>query len=128
MLILLTEINCSCLMSEKNLYYRLWQNYLKVIEIKLSNASRGEQALPLMKHEFEVSGNRKDSGYTFTLEIVNGLVSNNISGSAVARDLYDILKGSEKAKSMFKEKNYKITLGKDYILKIRTIEPTKNLT
>ena len=108
-------------MSEKNLYYHLWRNYLKVIEIKLSNASRGEQALPLMKHEFEVSGNRKDSGYTFTLEIVNGLVSNNISGSAVARDLYDILKRSEKVKSMFKEKNYKITLGKDYILKIRTI-------
>ena len=87
----------------------------------MRNAKKEEQVLQLQRYEFEVSGNRKDSGYTFTLDIVNGLVSNNISGSAVARDLYDILKRSEKVKSMFKEKNYKITLGKDYILKIRTI-------
>jgi len=108
-------------MSEKNLYHSLWQKYLKVIEILMRNAVKGEQVLRLQKHEFEVSGNRKDSGYTFTLEIVNGLAVNNISGSAVARDLYDILKGSEKAKSMFKETNFKITLGKDYILKIKTL-------
>jgi len=107
-------------MSEKNLYYGLWRKYLNVIEILMRNANNGEQVLQLQKYEFEVSGNRKDSGYTFTLEIVNGLVVNNISGSAVARDLYDILKGSEKAKSMFKEKHFKITLGRDYILKIIT--------
>jgi len=87
----------------------------------MRNANNGEQVLQLQKYEFEVSGNRKDSGYTFTLEIVNGLVSNNISGSAVARDLYDILLESEKVKSMFKEKNFKITLGREYILKIRTV-------
>jgi len=108
-------------MSEKNLYYSLWRKYLNVIEILMRNTSKGEQALQLQKYEFEISGNRKDSGYTFTLEIVNGLVVNNISGSAVARDLYDILKGSDRVKSMFKEKNFKITLGKDYLLKIRAI-------
>lgn len=108
-------------MSEKNLYHSLWQKYLKVIEILLSNAIKGEQSLRLHKHEFEISGNRKESGYTFTLEIKKGRVVNNIKGSAVARDLYDILKGSEKIKSMFKETNFKITLGRDYILKIRTI-------
>jgi hypothetical protein len=108
-------------MSEKNLYHGLWRKYLNVIEILMRNTNRGEQVIQLQKYEFEVSGNRKDSGYTFTLQIVNGLVVNNISGSAVARDLYAILKGSEKVKSMFKENNYKITLGKDYILKIRII-------
>lgn len=108
-------------MSEKNLYHGLWRKYLNVIEILMRNANNGEQILQLLKYEFEFSGNRKDSGYTFTLEIVNGLAVNNISGSAVARDLYDILKGSEKAKSMFKETNFKITLGKNYILKIRII-------
>jgi hypothetical protein len=87
----------------------------------MRNANNGEQILQLQRYEFEVSGNRKDSGYTFTLEIVNGLVVNNISGSAVARDLYDILKGSEKIKSMFKETNFRITLGKNYILKIRIL-------
>lgn len=108
-------------MSEKNLYHSLWQKYLKVIDILMRNANNGEQILQLQRYEFEVSGNRKDSGYTFTLEIVNGLVVNNISGSAVARDLYDILKGSEKIKSMFKETNFRITLGKNYILKIRIL-------
>ena len=108
-------------MSEKNLYHSLWRKYLNVIEILMRNANNGEQVLKLQKYEFEVSGNRKDSGYTFTLEIVNGLVVNNISGSAVARDLYDILKESEKVKSIFKKMKFKITLGEDYILKIRTI-------
>jgi hypothetical protein len=115
-------------MSEKNLYYSLWRNHLNDIESKMSIATLAGHSLLLKKQEFETYGNRKASGYTFTLEIIHGRVVNNIKGSAVARDLYDILKGSEKAKSMFKEKNYKITLGKDYILKIRTIEPTKNLT
>lgn len=87
----------------------------------MSNATMMGQSLLLNKQEFEIYGNRKASGYTFTLKIIDGRVVNNIKGSAVARDLYDILKGSEKAKSMFKEKNYKITLGKDYILKINTI-------
>lgn len=85
------------------------------------NANKGEQVLQLQKYEFEVSGNRKDSGYTFTLNIIHGRVVNNIKGSAVARDLNDILLESEKVKSMFKETNFKITLGKDYILKIRII-------
>lgn len=108
-------------MSEKKLYHSLWRKYLNVIEILMRNANKGEQVLQLQKYEFEVSGNRKDSGYTFTLVIINGKADNNLNGSAVARDLYGILNESEKAKTMFKEKNYKITLGNDYILKIRSI-------
>jgi len=108
-------------MSEKNLYHSLWRNYLKVLEILMRNAINKEQALKLQKQEFKVSGNRKASGYTFTLIIIKGEPDNNINGSAVARDLYGILNESEKIKSMFKETNFKITLGKDYILKIRTI-------
>jgi len=108
-------------MSEKNLYHSIWRKYLKVIEIKMSSAAKAEQELQLQRHEFEVSGNRKESGYAFTLEIIKGLVVNNISGSAVARDLYDILRESEKVKSMFKEQNFKITFGRDSVLKIRII-------
>ncbi len=108
-------------MSKKNLYYSLWRNHLNDIESKMSNATIVGQSLLLNKQEFEIYGNRKASGYTFTLEIIHGRVVNNIKGSAVARDLYDILIGSEKVKSMFNEKNFKITLGKAYILNIRTI-------
>ena len=108
-------------MSEKNLYYSLWRNHLNDIESKMSNATMMGQSLLLNKQEFEIYGNRKASGYTFTLKIIDGRVVNNIKGSAVARDLNDILLESEKVKSMFKETNFKITLGKDYILKIRII-------
>lgn len=108
-------------MSEKNLYYSLWRNYLKVLEILMRNAIKKEQALKLQKQEFKVSGNRNVSGYTFTLIIIKGEPDNNINGTAVARDLFGILNESEKIKSMFKETNFKITLGKDYILKIKTL-------
>lgn len=44
------------------------------------------QQLSLSKTEFESTGNRDLSGYTFNLEIEHGKVINDISGTAVARD------------------------------------------
>ena len=50
----------------------------------------------------------------------NGKVTNNISGSAVARDLYEALKTDEAIKAMLQEKNIKISVGKSFILSIKT--------
>ena len=50
----------------------------------------------------------------------NGKVTNNISGSAVARDLYEALKGDEAIKAMLQDKAIKISVGKSFVLSIKT--------
>jgi hypothetical protein len=108
-------------MKEKNLYYPLWQRYLPVIVIQVKNAINGAKQIKMSKAEFEVYGNRLASAYSINLEIENGKVVNNISGSAVARDLYDILKMDNTCKTLFTEHNYKFSMGKDFILNISIV-------
>jgi hypothetical protein len=50
----------------------------------------------------------------------NGKVTNNISGSAVARDLYEALKSDETIKAMLQDKHVKISVGKSFMLTIKT--------
>lgn len=108
-------------MRDSNIYYPLWRKYLPVIEIQIRNAKNGLKKIQLSKIEFESFGKRDDSDYTFNLEIKNGKVINDISGTAVARDLFDILKSNSNIKMEFTDKHYKINLGIDYNLKIQSI-------
>ena len=50
----------------------------------------------------------------------NGKVTNNISGSAVARDLYEALKTDDAIAEILKDKNVKISVGKSFIFSIKT--------
>jgi hypothetical protein len=70
--------------------------------------------------DFESAGDRGKSGYTFNVAIENGKVTNNISGSAVARDLFEMLKTDETTKAFFQEKNVKISVGKSFLFTIKT--------
>lgn len=54
------------------------------------------------------------------LEIKKGAVANNIEGTAVARDLFEMLKLSKTAFELLKKHDFKITLTKDFTLKIYT--------
>lgn len=107
-------------MKEANIYFPLWQKYRPVIIIKMKAALQTSQEYQLTKQEFEIFGDRSKSGYSFNLEIKNGKVVNNIDGTAVARDLYEVLKTSETAKTMMKENYFKINLTKDFNLIIQT--------
>ena len=80
------------------------------------------QEYQLFKHEFEAIGDRTKSGYSFNLEIKNGDLKNNIGGTAVARDLFEVLKSSETAKELMKDNYFKINLTKNFILKIQTVK------
>lgn len=108
-------------MRNSNIYYPLWRKYLPIIEIQIKNAKSGLKTIQLSKPEFESLGKRDISDYTFNLEIKNGKVINDISGTAVARDLFDILKSNSNIKKEFTNKHYKLNLGKDYNLKIDII-------
>jgi hypothetical protein len=108
-------------MSEKNLYYPLWKKYLPVLIVQMKNAVYGTKQIKMSKAEFEIHGNRTISNYFINLEIKNGKAANNISGSAVARDLFDILNSEKLCKEMFTKNNYKICMGKSFILEISII-------
>ena len=101
-----------------NLYNQLWKNHLQVIALQMKNAVNGTKEIPMSKPEFEVYGNRKSSDYFINLEIDNGKVINNISGTAVARDLFACLKEDAVCNSLFANRYYKFSLGKEFILRI----------
>ncbi|MDP1727800.1 MAG: hypothetical protein Q8M15_13530 [Bacteroidota bacterium] len=110
-------------MSEKNAYYPLWGKYLRIIGLQMKNALNGEREIALFKTEFDVFSSRKIANYSFNLEMVRAKVSNNVKGIPVARDLYEKLVEDVKIKELLIANDYKISMGKDYLLKIRLLNP-----
>ena len=102
----------------ENKYNALWQNYIKQIHRKLTESNE-PQAIQLDKEKFDEVGNRKS--YSFNLEYKNGIVNNNIGGSAVARDLDKVISKSESIKTILKNGYYKINLDKSFVLHIHKV-------
>ena len=105
---------------EERKYLTTWRKYIPVIRLHLKRSLTEDQSFKLNITDFESAGDRGKSGYTFNIAMENGKVTNNISGSAVARDLYEALKTHEAIKAMLQEKNIKISVGKSFILSIKT--------
>ncbi len=110
-------------MSEKNAYYPLWGKYLRIIGLQMKNAVNGEREIALYKTEFDVFSSRKIANYSFNLEMVKAKVTNNVKGIPVARDLFEKLVEDVKIKELLIANDYKISMGKDYLLKIRLLNP-----
>lgn len=108
-------------MKESNIYIQLWQKYRPIIIGKMKLAIVEPQFYQLSNYEFEAIGDRTSSGYSFNLEISNGILANNIDGTAVARDLFDVLKSSATAKELMKVHYFKINLTTDFKLIIQTL-------
>jgi hypothetical protein len=105
---------------EERKYLTTWRRYLPVIRLHLKRSLAEDQQFKLNITDFESAGDRGKSGYTFNLTMENGKVVNNISGSAVARDLYEALKSDDAIKAMLQDKNIKISVGKSFMLSIKT--------
>jgi len=105
---------------EERKYLQTWKKYIPVIRLHLKKSLTEEQQFRLNITDFESAGDRGKSGYTFNLQLENGKVTNNISGSAVARDLYESLKNDEIIKGFLQERSVKISVGKSFILSIKT--------
>ena len=85
-------------MSTQNLYIKIWEDVLPNILDFLTNNNENEIFL-LDEARFHCVGNRVKSGYSFRLEIVNGNVPRK-NGSAVARDLKEVLDASKEFKNL----------------------------
>ncbi len=105
---------------EERKYLTTWKRYIPVIRLHLKRSLTEEQQFKLNITDFESAGDRGKSGYTFNIALENGKVTNNISGSAVARDLYEALKADEAIKAMLQNKSIKISVGKSFMLTIKT--------
>jgi hypothetical protein len=105
---------------EERKYLTTWKRYIPVIRLHLKRSLNEEQQFKLNITDFESAGDRGKSGYTFNIALENGKVTNNISGSAVARDLYEALKADEAIKAMLQNKSIKISVGKSFMLTIKT--------
>ncbi|MBA7565563.1 hypothetical protein ES708_07248 [subsurface metagenome] len=108
-------------MKESGKYLDLWRKYLPAIRILIKNSKHGLQKLSMSQHEFEAVGEREKAGYQFNLEFSNGKVINTISGSAVARDLRDIIYSDSTTNELISDGTYKINLDSSFILNIKKL-------
>ena len=98
-------------------YVELWQKVLPEILEFLSDEENEELELPLNGEMFVAVGNRVYSGYTFRLDIFNGVVPTK-DGSAVARDLKAVLDDSTKFKEYAAGKYIEMRLDKKFVMHI----------
>jgi len=100
-------------MASTGKYTDLWTKQRISIKEKLGIATT-KQSIQLNSDDFNKVGNR--SSYSFNLEFVNGIVSNNLGGSAVARDLAQVLENSNEIKEILKTGHYKINMDRQFCL------------
>lgn len=103
-------------MSSSGKYIDLWTKQRTTIKNKLENALT-KQSIQLNPEEFKKVGNR--ASYSFNLEFNNGVVANNVDGTAVARDLAKVLENSTDIKEILKEGHFKINMDRRYCLWIQ---------
>jgi len=105
-------------MEKVNIYVSLWEKYRPAIISHMRSALNETQVYQLSGHEFKDLGVRVSAGFNFNLELNNGILTNNIDKTAVARDLFNVLNKSKTANELMKDNFYKISLAKDFKLTI----------
>jgi hypothetical protein len=105
---------------EERKYLTTWKRYIPVIRLHLKKSAVEEQQFKLNITDFESSGDRGKSGYTFNINFENGKPVNNSPLPAIARDLYEAMKEDDGIKSMLQNKSVKISVGKSFMLTIKT--------
>jgi len=103
--------------SGKELYVQVWQDYLSKILLAINSTNK---TVKLNHSLFEAVGNRNRSGYSFRLDIDNGIVPRK-KGSDVARDLKKVLDESSVFKHLANGKNIIIRLNGSFELTVQVI-------
>ncbi len=101
----------------KNLYVELWETITPKILENLKGAK--DTSIDMNRVDFDKVGERDN--YTFNLEIEDGEVKNNISGTAVARDLRNVLFSNDEIAKLLSEKSIKINLDTSFRLNLKIL-------
>lgn len=95
-------------------YEEIFKVALPLIEKAITEVSTRKLSVPLSQDDFKKVGNRQS--YSFNLELSDGIVANDIGGSAVARDLARALEQNPVIMQKLKGKHMKFNLDKGFIL------------
>lgn len=106
-------------MKEPGKYKNMWKKYLPIIKILMKKAVLKPQRFKIQRTELKSLGDREKAGYSFRLEVIKGKVTNNISGTAVARDLRDVLFSDASVYEIFKQNDFLFRLDSDFVLLIQ---------
>ena len=109
-------------MKDEGKYLHLWMKYAAVIRVLLKKTDNENQKLQLYKHEFENSGHKQNTNFTFSFDLINGRAQNIVSTTAIARDLWQVLDNNSATKNWLKERKIKISIGKTFELQFEKIE------
>lgn len=96
-------------------YEAYWKNKLPQLKKVFSENSFPEEII-LIKQDFEKMGNRKK--YSFNIQFTGGSIANNLSSTAVARDLAKVILNDAEMRRLLNSGSYKIRLDKDFILHV----------
>ena len=107
--------------TESRTYSHLWNKYRPAILKLMVEAADESRQYKLYAHEFASAGNRKKTGFDFTLRLSNGRAMNSIKESAVAQDLLYVLQSSAKAAELTGSATYEIVMDKHFVLHITRI-------
>jgi hypothetical protein len=105
----------------QELYRALWETHIPDI-IDLWELYPAGARLQLPKDTFTRAGNRDEQNYTFRLELKDNIVCNNISGSAVARDLASVILNNPTLRERLSGKNVVIRMDQNF-----TVQMSDNL-
>ena len=97
-------------------YREFWRSLLPEIKAKLKDCGIPQQ-IHLNKNTFEQLGSRKS--YSFNIQYSNGQVTNNLSGSAVARDLEAEIQRDVDAREILRHGKYKISMDSSFCVWVR---------
>src|SRR5258708_30924837 len=100
------------------LYIPVWKKYLE--KIRSACIVGVGQGFPIPARYFKSAGNRKR--YGFKLEIKNGKVVNDISGSAVARDLAFLLLENGDSKKLMARKHFFVRMSDAFYLSVYPVK------
>lgn len=95
----------------KDLYTAVWQKALPDL-LDLFQIRSDTCSIALDRSAFQHAGNRKS--YAFRLELLDGKCINDITGSAVARDLDNLIRNNQQAQKLLKGQHVAISLGRSF--------------
>lgn len=102
-------------------YTPVWHKYRPVILRMMIDSTEGPKTYQLSEHEFKAMDTRKKGGYSFTLEVGNGKIKNNVKDILIAQDLWQVLQLSPKATDLIQQSSYRFEMDKNYMLRIETL-------
>lgn len=107
-------------MTDQGKYIWLWKKYLPAIFILLKKTETGTQKLQFYKYEFDKTGAKNKTGYSFSMHLAKGKPTGERPKPA-ASDLMTVLNENETIAQWLKDRDLQISMSKGYELTLEKV-------